>query len=115
MAQYTKKYLNWSLAAVLLAVLSGAQAASADDTMALAQKKTCLACHNVQKKIIGPAFKAVAEKYAGQVDAEDRLVQKVLTGGKGSFGEAAMPPNPQVTEAEARQLVHWVLSLGANP
>ena len=75
----------------------------------LAKAKNCLACHSITAKIVGPAYKDVAAKYAGQAGAEDQLVQKVLTGGAGVWGQVPMPPNSQVTESEARQLVRWVL------
>jgi cytochrome c len=77
----------------------------------LAQQKNCMACHAIDKKQVGPAYKDVAVKYAGQKDAVDKLTQKVLKGGSGNWGAVPMPANPQVTEAEARQLVTWVLSL----
>lgn len=77
----------------------------------LAKQKNCMSCHAVDAKRVGPAYKDVAKKYAGQKDAEDRLVQKVLKGGSGNWGVVAMPPNTQVTEAEARTLVKWVLGL----
>ena len=77
----------------------------------LAKSKNCLACHSVDVKVLGPAYKDVAKKYAGQKDAEEKLVQKVLKGGSGSWGAIPMPANTQVTEAEARTLVKWVLSL----
>ncbi|MBV8667154.1 MAG: c-type cytochrome [Burkholderiaceae bacterium] len=101
--------------AALLAVLA-AGALATQVTMAaeapadLAKAKNCLACHSVQTKIVGPAYKDVAAKYAGQKDAEDKLVKKVLTGGSGVWGPVPMPPNSQVTEAEAHTLVKWVLS-----
>ena len=69
-----------------------------------------MACHGIDNKIVGPAYKDVAKKYAGQKDAEDKLTQKVLKGGGGVWGAIPMPANSQVTEAEARQLVKWVLS-----
>jgi cytochrome c len=75
----------------------------------LARSKNCLACHAVASKVIGPAFKDVAAKYAGQ-NVEDKLTQKVLKGGTGVWGTTVMPANTQVTEAEARILVKWVLS-----
>ena len=75
----------------------------------LAQKKTCMACHAVDKKVIGPAYKDVAAKYAGQPDAVAALAQKVMKGGSGVWGPVPMPANPQVNEAEARQLVQWIL------
>jgi len=75
----------------------------------LAQQKNCMACHAVDKKVVGPAYKDVAAKYAGQKDAVDKLTQKVLKGGSGVWGAVPMPANPQVTEAEAKTLVTWVL------
>lgn len=81
--------------------------ASAD----LAQKKNCMACHATDKKLIGPAYKDVAAKYAGQKDAADKLAQKILKGGSGVWGAVPMPANPQVSEAEAKQLAAWVLTV----
>ena len=80
--------------------------ASAD----LAQKKNCMACHAVDKKLVGPAYKEVAAKYAGQKDAADKLAQKVIKGGSGVWGPVPMPANAQVSDAEAKTLVAWVLS-----
>jgi len=77
---------------------------------ALAQKSGCLACHAVQKKVVGPAYRDVANKYRGDKKAEDELVKKVLKGSSGVWGDVPMPPNP-VSEADARTLVKWVLSL----
>jgi cytochrome c len=77
----------------------------------LAQKKNCLACHATDKKVIGPAYKDVAAKYAGQKDAADKLAQKIQKGGSGVWGAVPMPANPQVNEAEAKQLAAWVLGL----
>ena len=77
----------------------------------LAQKKNCLACHAVNQKVIGPSYKEVATKYAGQPDAVAKLVPKVMKGGSGVWGAVPMPANPQVTEAEAKQLVQWILTL----
>jgi len=97
-----------ALAAVAAATLAASPAfANAD----LAQKKNCMACHAVDKKLVGPAYKDVAAKYAGQKDAVDKLTQKVLKGGSGVWGPVPMPANTQVSEAEAKQLVQWVLSL----
>lgn len=76
----------------------------------LAQRKNCLSCHSLDQKIVGPAYRDVAAKYAGQEDALDRLTAKVQTGGTGVWGTAVMPPNP-VTPEEARTLVTWILSL----
>lgn len=79
----------------------------------LAQKKNCMSCHTIQKKVVGPSFKDIAAKYAAQKDATDKLTQKVLKGGSGAWGPVFMPAmkdaNPPVSEAEARQLVTWIL------
>lgn len=92
----------------LLAV--AAVAAPAFASPDLAQKKNCMACHQVDKKVVGPSYKDVAAKYAGQKDAADKLAQKIVKGGSGVWGAVPMPANPQVSEAEAKQLAAWVLS-----
>ena len=94
-------------AAAFATLAAGPAFADAD----LAQKKNCMACHAVDKKLVGPAYKDVAAKYAGQKDAVDKLAVKVLKGGSGVWGPVPMPANPQVTEAEAKQLVQWILTL----
>ena len=99
--------LMMTAASAALLLMSGA--ASADQ--ALAQKNACMSCHGVDKKIVGPAFKEVAAKYAGDKTAHDRLVTKVKTGGKGVWGPIPMPPNPQVKPEEASKIIDWVLSL----
>jgi cytochrome c len=77
----------------------------------LARSKNCMACHAINNKVVGPGFKDVAKRYAGQQDAEDKLVQKILKGGSGAWGVVPMPANSQVSADEARELAHWVLSL----
>jgi cytochrome c len=77
---------------------------------ALATAKNCLACHNIDKKVVGPSFKDVAAKYRGDKAASSRLVAKVMKGGGGVWGVVKMPSNQQVSEAEAKKLVAWVLS-----
>jgi cytochrome c len=76
----------------------------------LARAKNCMACHAIGTKLVGPAYKDVAAKYAGQKDAEAKLVAKVLKGGAGVWGSVPMPANTQVSEAEAHTLVKWVLA-----
>lgn len=83
-----------------------AHAAPADAD--LAKSKNCMACHAVASKLVGPAFKDVAAKYAGQ-NVEDKLAQKIIKGGAGVWGAVPMPANTQVNDAEARQLVKWIL------
>ena len=83
----------------------------AADPAELAKAKGCLNCHSVDAKVVGPAYKEVAKKYAGQKDAEKQLVQKVLKGTSGTWGPVPMPANTGVSDAEAHTLVKWVLSL----
>ena len=77
----------------------------------LAQQKTCMACHSLDRKIVGPSYKDVAAKYAGQKDAADKLAEKIIKGGAGVWGAVPMPANPRVSPAEAKQLAVWVLSV----
>jgi cytochrome c len=98
----------------LLPVIVAAAAAVSAPAFAnqeLAQKKNCLACHAVDKKLVGPAYKDVAAKYAGDKTAVDKLTKKIMEGGAGVWGPVPMPANPQVNAAEAKQLATWVLSL----
>ena len=83
--------------------------ASADE--ALAKAKNCMSCHTVAKKLVGPSYKEVAAKYAGQADAVDKLAAKIIKGGSGVYGPVPMPANTQVNEAEAKKLAAWVLSM----
>lgn len=77
---------------------------------ALATSKNCMACHAVDKKLVGPSYKDVAAKYAGQKDAVDKLSAKIMKGGSGVWGPVPMPANPQVTEADAKKLAAWVMA-----
>jgi cytochrome c len=97
--------------ALIVLACSAVVAAPAFANPDLAQKKNCLACHAVDKKLVGPAYKEVAAKYAGNKDAAAMLAVKVMKGGQGTWGQIPMPANPQVNEAEAKQLVAWILSL----
>ena len=86
-------------------------AAPAMADLALAKSKNCMACHSVDKKLVGPAYKEVAAKYAGQKDAEATLVTHVIKGSKGVWGAVPMPANTQVNEADAKKLVAWIMTL----
>jgi cytochrome c len=99
------------LSPVIVLAVASLAAAPAFANADLAQKKGCLACHTVDKKVVGPAYKEVAAKYAGQKDAVDKLSQKIIKGGSGVWGPVPMPANVQVNEAEAKQLVQWILTL----
>jgi cytochrome c len=82
--------------------------AAADEAMAKA--KGCTACHAVDKKLVGPAYKEVAKKHKGDAKAKDSMVTSILKGSQGKYGPVPMPPN-KVTEDEAKKLAAWVLSL----
>jgi cytochrome c len=94
----------------LAALLASAGVFAADPPPA-AQKAGCLACHNVDKKVVGPAFKDVAAKYKGQADAPTHLLEKVRKGGSGVWGPIPMPPNPadKINDAELKGVIEWVL------
>ncbi|MFN3593576.1 MAG: c-type cytochrome [Thiobacillaceae bacterium] len=95
------------VAAAVLALSANAAFASKD----LAQKKGCLSCHQEARKVVGPAFKDVAKKYKGDAKAEAHLLEVIKKGGKGVWGNVPMPPNPSVSDADAKALVQWILSL----
>ena len=94
--------------AVTLAI-TAATPALADQ--ALATSKNCMACHALDKKLVGPSYKDVAAKYAKDKGAVDMLAAKIIKGGSGVWGPVPMPANAQVNEAESKKLVAWILSL----
>jgi cytochrome c len=96
--------------AIALSATAVFSAAPAFADLALATSKNCMACHAIDKKVVGPAYKDVAAKYKGDKTAADKLAAKVMKGGTGTWGAIPMPANPQVNEAEAKKLVAWVLS-----
>ena len=99
-------------AAGSMLVAAQANAVDAAAAQALAQKSGCLACHSVDKKVLGPAYKDVAAKYKGDKTAEARLITKVKMGGSGVWGPMPMPPmGAQVKDADIKTIVEWVLSL----
>jgi len=87
-------------------------AAPAQADEALAKKYNCLACHQVDKKVVGPAYKDIAKKYKGQAGAPALLAEKVKKGGSGVWGPIPMPPNPTVSDADVKKLVDWILKMG---
>lgn len=76
----------------------------------LAKAKNCMACHALDKKLVGPAYKDVAAKYAKEKDAYKKLAEKIVKGGGGVWGPVPMPANA-VTPAEAETLAKWVLTI----
>ena len=99
-----------ALAFALAACWTVAPPALADE--ALAKKHNCTACHAVDKKMIGPAYRDVAKKYKGQADAPAKLAEKVKKGSSGVWGAVPMPPNPAVPDDDIRKLVEWILKAG---
>lgn len=77
----------------------------------LLKKNACVACHSVDKKLVGPAYKDVAAKYKGQKDVEAKLAEKVKKGGQGVWGPVPMPPNPNVSDADIKTMVAYILKL----
>lgn len=96
-----------ALIAVALIALSGTAAASQQ----LAQTKACMSCHQVAKKVVGPAFQDVAKKYKGDAKAEDHIKGVIKNGSKGVWGAVPMAKQPQVNDDEAATLAKWIMSL----
>jgi cytochrome c len=95
-----------------LFVAGGAHAALDNKAAeALMTKDGCGACHAVDKKIVGPAYQDVAAKYKGDASAAAKLADKVKKGGVGVWGQIPMPPNAQVSDADIKNLVDWILTL----
>lgn len=98
--------------AVLSAALLFAANAFAEDGEALFKKNSCVACHNMNNKTVGPAVKAIAAKYSGDATALAKLEVKVRKGGSGSFGTMAMiPANAKISDADISSMVSWILAV----
>lgn len=96
---------------LLLALVAGAVlSAPAQADQALAEKKRCTVCHTVNKKFLGPSYKDVAARYAGQ-NASQQLADKIIHGGGGVWGVVPMPANPKISRSDAETLARWILSL----
>jgi len=107
-----KALLLTMAAAGSMLVAAQVNAADAKAAEALAQKSGCLACHSIDKKVLGPAYKDVAAKYKGDKAAEAKLIAKVKAGGSGVWGPIPMPANsPQVKDADIKTIVEWILAL----
>jgi cytochrome c len=98
------------LIVILGATLAASAALPAAAQEELAKKHNCLACHAVDKKVVGPSYKDVAAKYRSDKTAEAKLVDKVKKGGVGVWGQVPMPPNAAVPDADVKSLVKWILS-----
>jgi len=95
---------------IALFLSAGLVTAQAHANQALANKSGCLGCHAVAVKLVGPAFKDVAAKYAEQADAQNMLMQSIRNGSVGKWGELPMPAHPKISDADLKKLAAWVLS-----
>jgi len=102
--------LTRSLIALVPAALVLAAPLTAHANLELAKKNACMACHAVDKKLVGPAYKDVAAKYKTDKTAVDKLATKIIKGGSGVWGAVPMPANAQVNEADAKKLATWILA-----
>ena len=83
--------------------------------LAIEVKQDCATCHKVDTKIIGPSYREIANKYAPAADTTvDRLASKIIAGGTGVWGPDIMTPHPNLSEADAKSLVHYILLLKNN-
>lgn len=103
----SSKTILAGISALALMLSAGVASASQD----LAQKHACMSCHQMDKKVVGPAFKEVAKKYKGDAKAREHLVTVVKKGGKGVWGAIPMPPSTKVPDADAEAIVDWILTL----
>ncbi len=99
-----------ALRTTFVATLLAAAACCAHASKALAEKNGCFGCHAVASKLVGPAYKDVAAKYADQADAKALLAKSIRSGGSGKWAEVPMPPQAQLSEADAGKLAAWILS-----
>jgi cytochrome c len=102
--------LNLLLALLLGASLPSAHAQSDKDMKELLQASGCMSCHATDEKVVGPAFQAIAAKYAGQADAVDSLVQSIRNGSKGKWGRMPMPPHSSLSGDDLKKLSTWVMA-----
>jgi cytochrome c len=98
------------LTSVGLLAAGGAQALDAAAAKALATKSACMACHAVDRKLVGPSYKTVAAKHKGQADAVQAVAARIKSGGSGMYGPVPMPAQPNLKDDELKLLAAWVLA-----
>ncbi len=96
---------------IVAAGLMAAGSAMAADMPAVAKKNNCTACHAIDKKVVGPAWKAVADKYKGDAGAWDKVATKIKKGGSGAWGSMPMPANPKVSDADMAEMIAFIKGL----
>jgi cytochrome c len=113
-----KKMVKWiaasGAAASMVAALPAVAAVDASAASMLALGNSCMGCHAIDRKMVGPAFQDIAKKYHGDATAEDKLVTKVIKGGAGVWGMVPMPSHPGLSQADAHTIVQWVLEGAPN-
>jgi len=104
---------SMKIAAVVIAAVGvlAAGAAAAQSGEDLLKKNGCTACHSIDKKLVGPPYVEVAAKYKGDAGAAAKLAEKVKKGGSGVWGQVPMPPNPQVSDADIKTMIAYILAL----
>ncbi|SIT74482.1 MULTISPECIES: c-type cytochrome [Burkholderiaceae] len=102
--------LCWGVAVVLAGTSTGAHAYDAERAQTLAKQNACFGCHAIERKLVGPSFAEIAQRYKADATAPARLVKKVMQGGAGVWGPIPMPSQPRLSEADAKVLVDWVLA-----
>ena len=102
---------NHTVRALFAMAVLGSMHNAAQANEALARKSDCFGCHSVASKLVGPAYKDVAAKYAGQTDAVEQVQNSIRNGGAGKWGEIPMPPNPKLSAADIKKIATWVLGL----
>ena len=102
---------HWIVLAAGLSIAGGAHALDDAGARALMKKDGCDSCHEIDKKVVGPAFRDIAAKYKGDKDASIKLQNKVKKGGAHVWGDIVMPPNILASDADIKALVDWILTL----
>ena len=106
-----KRLITLLAAAAAVSLAPHSHAADAKAAEALAKSSGCLACHTVDKKLVGPSYREIANRYRQDKGAAAKLAQKVKAGGKGVWGDIPMPPNGHVKDADIQSIVQWILTV----
>lgn len=108
------KYLAACLPLVFAAGVAQADAPSFEQVSEILQKNACLACHQVETKVVGPAYREVAEKYKGDPANAELLAKHIKEGSQGVWGAVPMPPNVAVTDDDLNLVVDWLMAGAPN-
>ena len=106
-----RKIVITLFAAAAATIATSAHPADANAGEALAKSSGCFACHTLDKKLVGPGYREIADRYRKEKGAEANLIEKVKVGGKGVWGDIPMPPNAHVKDADIKTMVQWILSI----